>query len=189
LSTTGCGHASATNGTGVALGGGQILTVAHVVFGSSSVDVTTPQDAKYSGQVIAIDVERDLALIQIVDDELGPVALATAAVGDEAVVETRNASVIVSVAQSVLLDMAEIGGSERSERRGIRLDGTTVSGDSGSGLFTDDGLVGLVFATTSDDDSVTWATASSEIESFLAEAIPQDYSCDAAESELVVGGQ
>ncbi len=185
LSTTGCGHASDTNGTGVALGGGQILTVAHVVLGSSSIAVTTPQDARYSGQVVAIDVERDLALIQIADDELGPVNFAAAAVGDEAVVETRTAPVIVTVAKTVLLDMAEIGGSERSQRQGFRLSGTTSSGDSGSGLFTDEGLVGLVFATTTDDDSVTWATASSEIEAFLAEVTRQDYRCDEAESRLL----
>ncbi len=189
LSTTGCGHASAIEGTGVALGHGQILTAAHVVLGSSSIDVTTPGDARYSGRVVAIDVRRDLALIQISDDELDPVDFATAAVGDEAVVETRTASVIVSVAKTVLLDMAELGGSERSERRGIRLDGTTASGDSGSGLFTAEGLVGLVFATTTDDEAVTWATASSEIETFLAGVSPQNYSCDASESELIASSE
>ncbi len=171
------------------MGDGQILTAAHVVLGSSSIDVTTPEDARYSGQVVAIDAKRDLALIQIADDELHPVTFAIAAVGDKAVVETRSASVDVSISQTVLLDMAEIGGSERSERRGIRLDGTTASGDSGSGLFTADGLAGLVFATTTDDDAVTWATGSSEIETFLTEATPQHYSCDAVESELIVSNE
>lgn len=185
ITTTECGYASATEGTGVAIGSGQVLTSAHVVIAASLVEVRTPAGEQLEARIVALDPGRDLALLQIPDDGLAPLEFQQLEEGEPASVQTRAGAISVDVAQTLKLDVFEIRGPGRSQRAGYRLTGTTESGDSGSGLFGDDGLAGSVFATTTDDDETTWATAASEIREFLREEYPDGYICDPEESKVV----
>ncbi len=185
ITTTECGYASATKGTGVALGLGQVLTSAHVVIAASLVEVRNPAGEQFEARIVALDPGLDLALLQIPDDGLDPLEFQQLEEGESAIVQTRAGAVSVEVAQTLNLDVFEIRGTGRSQRAGYRLTGTTESGDSGSGLFGDHGLAGSVFATTTEDDETTWATAASEIEDFLREEFSGGYVCDPEESRIV----
>ncbi len=191
ITTSACGDASATTGTGVGVGQGKVLTAAHVIMGSTAVEIGLIGGGSRPATVLAIDAARDLALLSSTDDGLLPVRFVELEVGALAVVQTRSGPRRVTVERALNLDVAEIGGTGRSTRAGFQLNGITRPGDSGAGLFQDDGLAGLVFATTSADDSVTWATAAVELEAFLATWTEESFACDPDRSSLVVkaGGE
>ncbi len=184
-----CGDASATEGTGVAIGDGRVLTAAHVVIAASSVVVSLPDGTEVEGRTTAIDVDRDLALVQVAGDGFIAPEFVELDQGETATVYTRSRAVPVEVEQVLVLDVFEVRGTGRSTRAGYRLSGVIESGDSGSGLFTDGGLAGSVFATSTDEELISWATASSEIEAFLDESVVMAYVCDPEESKVVAVSQ
>ena len=170
IKTTGCGFASDSNGSGVAVGGALVLTVAHLVVRAETVTVALGDAGAQPADVLAVDRETDLAVVRLrgLDTE----AVEMADVGKEAlgwvVGGQASGTVGFEVRRVVDLSIEEVGGTERHRRRGYELAATTRDGDSGSGVYDAVGnLIGLVFASGPEEDT-TWVTASSEIESFLA---------------------
>lgn len=206
LATQGCGHASPTEGTGVLLQPDLVLTAAHVVAGSTSVSATGAADPGGRSQrltakaeVVALDVDRDLALLRtdypLLNGLLDIPAMDNADGGDVvhiAGLEPTPRTAVVVERTVIVADRIRTTG--RARRLGYLLSSPTVRGESGAGVFGFDHgsgaheLVGLVFAVSTDDSSRTWAVAASEIEAFLAESSPDGrpaFTCDPDQSVLV----
>lgn len=60
-------HATDSGGTGFAFGAGRIATNAHVVGGSSLVDVESQDGAHFKAKVVAKDVDRDFAILEFAE--------------------------------------------------------------------------------------------------------------------------
>ena len=187
IRTTGCGHVSKTKGSGVAVGGDIVVTVAHVVIGASTVHVTTPDAKEHPGAIVALDTHRDLALVWVPDLDLPPVAIADSRAAGMALIVggARSGTVEADIRRHVPVVIEEVGGLERYQRDGYEVEAATGRGDSGAGLYEGNSLLGVVFATAADDDRTTWVTAGTEIENFLAIGGGPEYHCDEAASRVV----
>ncbi len=187
IRTTGCGHVSKTKGSGVAVGGDIVVTVAHVVIGASTVHVTTPDAKEHPGAIVALDTHRDLALVWVPDLDLPPVAIADSRAAGRALIVggARSGTVEADIRRHVPVVIEEVGGLDRYQRDGYEVEAATGRGDSGAGLYEGKSLLGVVFATAADDDQTTWVTASTEIENFLAIGRGPEYHCDEATSRVV----
>ena len=187
IRTTGCGHVSKTKGSGVAVGGDIVVTVAHVLIGASTVHVTTPDAKEHPGAIVALDTRRDLALVWVPDLDVPPVAMADSRdVGRVLIVGgARSGTVEADIRRHVPVVIEEVGGLDRYQRDGYEVEAATGRGDSGAGLYDDNSLLGVVFATAADDDQTTWVTTSTEIEKLLAVGRGPEYHCDEAASKVV----
>lgn len=205
VSTTSCGHAPPTDGSGVAFAANMVLTAAHVVAGATDVTVSMAQGEAgdpQPGVVVGYDTLRDLALIELDSDALSTAAAeAGAGTVDEAIVfgtltegETgrivgaaTSGDVMATVVDRTIIEMDEVRGSRRSQRSGYLLSAATQPGDSGSGLYDDQGrLAGLLFAVSTDDQARSWATAANEIEEFIADpSLRGSFACDPDRSRLI----
>jgi len=188
IETTGCGFASDRTGSGVAVGDGLVLTVAHLVARADDIAVTLSDDAAVDAVVAAADLELDLAVLRVPENGVPPVE--TSAVGrndrGRIVGGATSGTVPFEVTDIVRISIEEILGTERHKRLGYELAAVTTTGDSGAGAYDNDNrLVGIVFA-TSDDGATTWITSSEEIEGFLAahETEGDTIRCDEATSRL-----
>ncbi len=144
----------------------------------------TPGGEEIGARIQGVDTDRDLALLAIPDDGFERVEFVEVAQGAAVTGYTRSGPVPVEISEVAMLDVVEVRGTDRSTRAGYRVSGELGSGDSGSGLYTEEGLAASVFATSTEDDSVSWATAASEIEAFLAMEFAESYVCDPDASKL-----
>ncbi len=196
ITTTACGFAPGTEGSGLALSTRQVLTAAHVVAGATDIEVTssagTAGSAKAPATVVAYDTSRDLAIVEVGPGRLdlpedGP-RFRSLDAGQEGLVvgAARSGDVAFVVTERTTIEIDEVRGSERVRRAGYLLAATTGPGDSGSGLYDLDGyLVGLLFAVSTDDQRRSWATRAEEIEDFLADrTVAGRFACDADRSRL-----
>lgn len=177
IATEGCGFASGRTGSGVAVGGGLVVTVAHLVVHASSAAVSIGGGpANDETVVVAVDAQRDLALLHLPGQDLPDLAMASARKGDRGSVvgAATSGTVPFRIRGAVELSIEDVLGSERHSRLGYQLEAVTAGGDSGAGVYDAQGrLIGVVFA-TSDDGATTWATAATEIQDFLGATSPED---------------
>lgn len=146
--------------------------------------------------VVAYDTRRDLALLDLGDDGLTPVPdpplVGHAAAGGKGVIAGAGVSgdVAFTVEERTTIVIDEVRGVDRVRRSGYILDAATVRGDSGSGLYDEDGrLVGVLFAVSSDDGDRSWATAGTEVEDFLVDdEVRGSFACDPDASQLAPTG-
>lgn len=186
IQTTGCGFSTGRTGSGIAIGDGLILTAAHLVARADTIDASVNRGPVESVVVSAIDLRLDLALLKTSPNGVPEVitgSVAKDATG-EIVAGASSGTVPFTVKRLANLFTEDILGTEQHSRHGYELDAITTTGDSGAGAYDSaDQLVGMVFATGLDS---TWITASSEIDTFLAEhtddATP--LRCDPERSQL-----
>ena len=185
-----CGAASGTTGSGVALGDGRVLTVAHTLARGSDPRVTDASGRTHDAALVAIDLVNDLALLDAPDLHIDmPPVFALATVDTTGLIYGAAASGTVGyhVTRVVNLTTEHVLGSDQARRMGYELDADTERGDSGAGVYNEaDRLVGIVFAVSTDQSS-TWATASSVVEQFLVRAGRGSWQCDPAQSRVVDG--
>ncbi|MGI9611472.1 MAG: S1 family peptidase [Acidimicrobiales bacterium] len=192
VSTTGCGDAGAATASGVWLGDGDALTAAHVVAGSAEVSVASGGGPALPAVVVAYDTRRDLARLNF-EPSAGAVAtswptLVDLDVDDRGeIVGVTSGRVPFAVAEETIIDIDEVRTVGRARRHGYRLEATTSPGDSGAGLWSEDGeLGGLLFAVSTDDDTRSWAVTAGEIDAFLADdSLRGTWLCDPDRSKLV----
>ncbi|NND04524.1 MAG: trypsin-like peptidase domain-containing protein [Acidimicrobiia bacterium] len=190
LITTGCGWASGRTGSGVVFAGDLVITAAHLVARADSVEVTNAAGERVTAQIAAVDYNRDLAALRIPNTGLAQVAILPISPegpsNGEIVGGSTSGTVSFTITRAALINIEQVLGSERHKRLGYELEADTTGGDSGAGVYDDEGrLLGMVFATSA-NDTVTWATASSEILSFVDTVRPGQTTleCDAARSRL-----
>jgi S1-C subfamily serine protease len=176
LETEGCGFASPRSGSGIAVGGGLVVTTAHVVVEAEAVVARVNGVEHRSVPVVAVDRQRDLAVLRVPYEELPAIEMTAMKKSDRGSIvgAASSGTVAFEVRGVVELTIEEVFGTERYSRSGYELSASTADGDSGAGAYDDEGrLIGIVFA-TGEDGTTTWVTASSEIEEFLSQVEPSD---------------
>ncbi|MEM9561767.1 MAG: serine protease [Actinomycetota bacterium] len=190
VATAACGSADPTDGSGIALGPERVLTAAHVVASGGPIELTD-DDATVAGVLVAYDPARDLAIVRPAEPFQGippPPLSGDLDVDDTGIVvgAARSGDVPAVVELVTVIEMDDVRATTRSRRRGYRIDANTGPGDSGAGLYDDDGrLIGLLFAVSSADDDRSWVTASSEIDAFLDDpSTVGTFACDPDRSRV-----
>lgn len=188
IETTGCGFASGRVGSGVAVGDGIVITVAHLVAQADDIVATIGNHDPVEAVVTAVDLNLDLAALRVSPHRTPAVEMSGARRGAEGLIIGGAASGTIpfEVEDAVNLSIEEVLGVDRHDRLGYKLAATTVTGDSGAGAYDlSNRLIGIVFATGSDGES-TWATSSIEVERFLADhhSDVTPLLCDAETSRL-----
>lgn len=165
-------------GTGFAIGNGRVVTVAHLVRGSTSVTVDDSP-----ARVLALDLRSDVAVVEV-DVEVAvevqhegttvrhAVTFSAATVGEHAMAlvrRDRDASGLpATVGRTPLIKFEEPMDHTFYERQGMFLDRLTiVKGDSGAPVVNGDGdVIGMIFATSRQSDRA-YAVSASEITALL----------------------
>jgi S1-C subfamily serine protease len=170
IETTGCGYAAGRTGSGVAMGDGVVLTVAHLVVRADTVLASVNDGAATEAAITAVDLNRDLAVLRLPPDGLPSVEMTSVAKGDRGLIVggAVSGTVPFEVKGVMGVTIEEVFGTERHRRLGYEVLAATARGDSGAGAYDErNRLIGIVFATSPDGES-SWITSSIEIESFLA---------------------
>lgn len=189
LEITGCGLAADRTGSGVAADDRTVLTVAHLVARADDITVMVADSDPAVGGVVAIDLVRDLAIVEVPWLHVSRVETARVPEGTAGhiVGGATSGTVPFTVKTAVDLTTEEILGTEMHSRLGYELDSSTTTGDSGAGAYDeDDRLIGLVFATGEEEPTSSWITASEEIDDFLdnANRSTEPLQCDPESSQL-----
>ena len=156
----GC-HTTATVGGGSFVGPERVLTVAHVVAGAGHIEVELADGRMAEAQVIAIDRDRDLAVLHV-EVDVSPLPIGTATSGAKGVFVTyRDGTASTQsfrVTRALELQLPGFDGTGEVERNGFELEADVMEGDSGSVLVHDGKAVGVVFARSSHHGDRAWAT-------------------------------
>ena len=174
IDTTGCELSSGHFGSGVAIGGDSVVTVAHLIARAETVTVTLSDGAQEEAGVLMVDLQKDLALLQVTGLAVPEVDMVVVDAGTSGHIVGAAASGTVpyEVKRRVNLRIEDVLGTERHSRLGYEVSALTTDGDSGAGAYDDEGgLVGVVFA-TGRDGATSWLTASDEIEAFRSSLEP-----------------
>ncbi|MBB4735864.1 MarP family serine protease [Micrococcus cohnii] len=170
-----CGQTQ--NGTGVVIAPDRILTNAHVVAGVDAPTVETASREVYSGRVVHLDPQRDLAVVAVdgadlpvpetdADLEPGQEAHALGFPAGGPYVETPAR--VQGRTEALLSD---IYGRTQGAVEIYQLNAEIVPGHSGGPLVTDDGQVaGLVFARAPGSSTLGYAIAGDEYEDLVDRA-------------------
>lgn len=150
----GCRQAEERTGSGSVVGDDLVVTVAHVVAGSTSVLVTDTDGDDHTAVVVGLDTVNDLALLAVDGLDVAPLPLGTLAAGDHAVFVVHDAigraiAEPATVTRRADLSMADLYGQGNHIRPGLELDASVSPGDSGAVLVGDDGRAGAVIFATS----------------------------------------
>lgn len=164
------------DGTGFFIGPGLVLTNAHVVAGSSRIEVAPFGAAEVGSTVRAYDPERDLAVLEV--DVVGRpgLDLVEGSVGDLAAVLGHPLggtlrSEPVRIAERVQARGRDLYGDRDISRQVYFMAGNLEPGDSGAPVVNVTGaVIGIVFAIAPDDDGVAFALTSQEVLDLLATA-------------------
>ena len=196
IATTACGHASLTNGVGVVVADGLVLVAAHVVIGATDITVSVDgesgddeADETLPATIVRLDPRTDLALLAVDGVTAEAVELGFADVGDTVtIIEGRSAaaSVQVDVVRVVEIRIEEVRSTKRSSRSGYEIDHRVDLGDSGAGVFDDDGrLVGVVFGRIQGDGDRSFVVDANEIDEILYSQPDSSFVCDATQNKVV----
>ncbi len=174
VTATGCGLDAV--GSGVVVGDG-VVTNAHVVAGSESVVVITPDNAELAARVVAFDPLRDLAYLEVEGLDAEPLGIAEPAGGRETIAIARSDEtdevvfevIPLTISRTIRIFISDIYGDGRHERAGMELRGEIGPGDSGAGIVDGRGdLVGVVFSASRRDGDVAYGVSAVELESFIS---------------------
>ena len=154
-------------GTGTVIGGDLIITAAHVVAGTSEVEVIDTAAQRSAATVVMFDPDLDIAVLRP-DTPIGaPVALRDArAEKDEAgivvlprlvdnLIETEV--VDVRVLRPVNIQTTDIYLDREVERLGFEIDASIEPGNSGAMVHLPGGGVGIVWAKSNERADRAWA--------------------------------
>jgi S1-C subfamily serine protease len=173
VTARGCG--ARFDGSGVTIAGGLVVTNAHVVAGSDTVELRRPDGVVRAGRVVAFDPARDLALVSVEDLGQQPLTLGSADPRDEVAVigypggqaEPRVAPARVQQRRTAV--GRDIYGSADTERQVLFLSAALRRGDSGAPLVDPEGrVVGIVFAVSPEQPSSAYALDRQEVDAILA---------------------
>ncbi len=185
VTTTACGVASRTNGTAVLFGESHVLTAAHLVIGAGSVSVRI-DGTELDADVIGLDRRTDLALLDVAGVRSRPLELGNPRAGDAVIFAPHGGeSQWAEITRTLEIRIEEERSTTRSSRFGFELDTSVSLGDSGSGVYNDNGeLLGLIFGRSTTRENRSFAVRSSEIEELLA-APARQFVCNPAESQIL----
>ena len=169
------------SGSGVVIAPGKILTNAHVVHQAKEVLLETDQTAlPISGKVIAIDLGRDLALVEVTDQEFidahPPVQLMDGLPADGSdiiVMGYPMGGETLSTTTGVISRCEwEQSGSAMEDGMRVQVDAAINPGNSGGPGFVNNQIAGISVSgpAKSTADNIAYMIATEEIQRFLREA-------------------
>jgi len=170
VTSVGCG--GLVTGSGFPIGSGYVATSAHVVSGTSSHHLVTPNGTEINATVVYFDPERDVALLYA-PGYTASLAFAPASRGTEAAVIGYPGGGAESVTSAVVDGVIEAQGydiysANRVTRQIFVVQGTVRPGNSGGPLVDLKGRVlGIVFATSASDPNQAYALTDDEFASDL----------------------
>jgi S1-C subfamily serine protease len=151
--------------TGVAVGGGRVLTVAHALSGGRRVTV-----AGRPARIVRVDRRLDLALLAVPAIHAPRVRLGGSPARVRlAVLRDRHAdSLPASVRRRVVVHWRDQPTDPPRDRPGLELAARIDPGDSGAPVLDRRGrLVGVLYARSSGEDGTAWAVDASAVRSVL----------------------
>ena len=167
-------------GTGFFVAPDLVATNAHVVAGATDLKAIVVGDRHVGLRLVAIDTIRDIALLRTVrpalNTEVAPLAPESPVDGDLGLVAVfsrggKFVAIPYEVRDLIVASTADIYGAGDYYRQAIDLDTTIQPGDSGAGLFDDQGrIVGIAFASSNEEDGVTYAVSVNEIRDLMNES-------------------
>jgi Trypsin-like peptidase domain len=183
----GCGMIPRT-GAGVAVGNRLVLTDAHVVAGSTAIELSI-DGITTMGVLMHLDPNLDLALVEVnrqvswSDDQR--VTFGRAVKGDQGwVTLLRNEQLIptpVRILRPVNITTEDIYVNGSVTRAGYEIKGSTRPGDSGAAVLVHGKIVGLLWSRSQLSKERAWLTDTSSIAGLIAGPqrwnIPKDTRC------------
>jgi S1-C subfamily serine protease len=152
------------HGSGAIVRAERVATVAHLVAGARSVAVRVGNERRRAARVVALDRERDLALLEVAGLDVAALPRAEAAAGVEVWMLSPRARAEALSFRVVRHVRARLAGVERDA---LEIEGDVDSGDSGAALVDADGrFVGLVFAASRERDG-GYAIPAGELDALL----------------------
>lgn len=165
------------SGSGFMTAPGLIATNAHVVAGTTDVELTTPEGRRSPGAVVAFDPHVDLALIAT-SLKLPVLPLASSATGDRGLVLGFPGGGPFDPSPFVVGDSVEATGLDIYDRDEVRrrllvLSSDLAPGDSGSAIARTDGsVIGVAVAVAPDRKGVAYALDAGQLEDLLSQPHP-----------------
>jgi S1-C subfamily serine protease len=149
-------------GTGMVIKSGRVLTAAHVVAGSTSIEVHIA-GAPVAGTLLQYDPVNDLAVIGI-DPLLGtPISIAEVAPGPQTVGEVvlfrdhQPQLVTAEIVRPVVIKTKDIYDNTDVSRAGFEIAAEIQVGDSGSVIVVNGRAIGALWARSRTADGRAWA--------------------------------
>jgi S1-C subfamily serine protease len=159
------------HGAGLMVGAGRIATVAHVVAGAKSVEVRGVRGAAQA-TIVYFDPVLDLAVLKVDPALAAPVALGSAAAGDQGgVIVYRQGAPVelpVSVERLVNIRTGDIYLQGTHIRPGYELNLDIQAGDSGAVVVIAGKAVAVVWATSREAKARAWAMQASLLADHLS---------------------
>ncbi|MEY4172997.1 MAG: hypothetical protein RI900_162 [Actinomycetota bacterium] len=152
-------------GAGSFVAEGLVLTVAHVVAGSETVEVHLAGGRELDADVVAIDRVKDLALLRV-DADVSPLPTRTMRAGEQGwyVVwrDDQPVAMRFSAQSYVDINAQNIDHTGVSPRKGYQITAEVVKGDSGAVLVADGTATAVIFARSTAAGGRAWATSTGE---------------------------
>ena len=159
------------HGAGLMVAAGRIATVAHVVAGAKSVDVRGVRGTAQA-TVVYFDPILDLAVLKVDPAFATPIAIGSAAPGDQGgVIVYRNdvpVELPVSIQRLVNIRTGDIYLQGKYIRPGYELNLDIQAGDSGAVVVIGGKAVALVWATSRETKARAWAMQASLLADHLS---------------------
>lgn len=166
----GCATTAAT-GAGSFIAHERVITVAHVVAGSTSVEVVLADGRRVPAKVTGIDRAADLAILDV-EEPIAPLAtgrMPKRASGEFVVYRDGDAvAQRFRVLQYGDIQVPGYADDGPTHRHGYELEAQVTEGDSGSVLVTDGVATAVVFARSADHRRRAWAVDIREAAALLA---------------------
>ncbi|MFM9002186.1 MAG: trypsin-like peptidase domain-containing protein [Acidimicrobiaceae bacterium] len=178
ITSTGCRSAE-TRTVGTIIDGGFILTVAHGVAGQNLNQITTTTGAVFEASIAAIDIDLDLALLQVDGTFLSqlsePLRLVAAKTGERvsfvAFNDNEQFTRDAKIKRRLKINTQDIYLKNKTSRPGLEVELEVNVGNSGGPLINRSGeVVGIVWSTSRVVKNRSWATRSEAVNALLAEA-------------------
>ena len=154
-------------GTGTVIDGGDIVTAAHVVAGSTSVEVIDRDGARAAAAVVLFDPDLDLAVLRPASAVGVPLTIRSMEARENEVgvlVRIRELDGVMEIEQIDVLVVREANIAttdiylERAVvRDGFEIDSSVDTGDSGAMVVLPGGGAGIVWARSNRVDGHAWA--------------------------------
>jgi S1-C subfamily serine protease len=169
---SGCGLGE-QRGSGAIVADGRVATVAHLVAGAAEIVVRDASGRRRPARLLALDLERDLALLQVEGLAGKPLVRDEPAAGREGRLLRFTASsfdpIPFRLVRRVRARIPALCGSGTAARDAVEIAAAVDPGDSGAALVDNAGaLVGIVFASSRRVEGRAYAVAASELRPLLS---------------------
>jgi S1-C subfamily serine protease len=163
-------------GSGVVLGDGVVVTVAHTIAGATSVVVEDHEGTEHVAVVVAFDPDADLAVLDVPTLDSPPLAVGPVHIADATLLRWDRddgvEAVGVEVSKRLEITIEDIYNDDIVQRSGLEVIGPVEPGDSGGPVVDSAGaVIGIVYANSRHRDGVGFATDVTEIERVLAAVV------------------